>query len=246
MKYLLPILFLFALAITASASELSLANTETITPTGINLSYIDGSPENRDGPYAGLITSTTSGNTITSIVTGTGTDGQRLYGTEQLTSQSFRVGDTLSVTLKASPCLVLSGEPALARFTIASDWNDNYYLSNPSSSIDISNGTNGWETFSITLNPANFTVWPVGNTGIGFANTIANAGVVGIDFLAAGATGTSSDYNSNGQLPSYGTVGNVSIEQCVVTPEPSTFILLAVAGAIAAIVWVIRRRKVAV
>jgi len=41
-------------------------------------------------------------------------------------------------------------------------------------------------------------------------------------------------------------VGNVSIEQCVVTPEPSTFILLAVAGAIAAIVRVIRRRKVAV
>ena len=84
----------------------------------------------------------------------------------------------------------------------------------------------------------------MGDTGIGFANTIT--GAVGIDFLAAGATGTSSDYNSNGQLPSYGIVG-----QCLyraVCRHARAFDLHPACRhrAIAAIVRVIRRRKVAV
>jgi len=246
LKHWLPIIaVLLSLAcVSAKAGELQLSNTYSITPDGIDLSYIDGSPENRDGPYLGTVSTFTgsSGKTFESV-TGVGTANQRLYGMEQLTQGSFKEGDTLSVTIKASACQSIDGLPALARFTLASDWNDNYYLSSPSSSIDITNGTNGWTTYSITLNPANFSdVWPVGNTGIGFDATIANAGVIGIDFLSAGATNGTSWYNANGQLPSFGIVGQVSIGQVTVTPEPSSFVLLAVALVIGLGVWATRKK----
>jgi hypothetical protein len=251
LKHWLPIiaiLWILAGVVTvAKASELQLSNTYSITPDGINLSYVDGSPENRDGPYLGTVkTYTNSAGTTFESVTGVGTATQRLYGMEQLTQGSFKEGDVLSVTIKASACQSIDGLPALARFTLASDWNDNYYLSSPASSIDITNGTNGWKTYSIVLNPSNFSdVWPVGNTGIGFDATIANAGVIGLDFLSANATNTTNWYNSNGQLPSFGVVGQVSIGEVAVqgaVPEPSTFALLAVAGGVGALVYA-RRKK---
>src|SRR5271157_1867201 len=201
-----PVIIVLLTCVFARAGELQLSNAYNIPPDGINLSYIDGSPENRDGPYLGTVSTLTGsdGKTFESV-TGVGTANQRLYGMEQLTQGSFKEGDTLSVAIKASACQSIDGLPALARFTLASDWNDNYYLSSPSSSIDITNGTNGWKTYSITLDPANFSsVWPVGNTGIGFDATIANAGVIGIDFLSANATNGTNWYNGNGQLPSFG------------------------------------------
>ncbi len=216
------------------------SNNYNITPEGIVLSYIDGSPENRDGPYPSTLQTGTFGGTTYNYVTGVGTPTQRLYGMEQLTSQSFKEGDTISVTIKATPSTSLDGLPALVRFSLASDWNDNYYLSN-NGSVNIYEGTAGpgFETFTTTLEPYNFTAWPV-NNNLNFDQTIASVGVIGIDFLSNGATGTSSDY-VNGQLPSYGIVGQVSIGQAVATPEPSTLALLAVAG-IAALVYVKRRK----
>ena len=216
-------------------------NNYNITPDGIVLSYIDGNPENRDGPYPSTLQTGVFGGATYNYVTGVGTPTQRLYGMEQLTNQSFKEGDTISVTIKATPSTSLDGLPALARFTLATDWNDNYYLSNEGS-VTLTKGTAGpgFETFTTTLEPYNFMAWPVNNS-LNFDQTIAKVGVVGIDFLSTGATGTSSDF-VNGQLPSYGIVGQVSIGQAIATPEPSSFVLLAVAGGIGALVYA-RRRK---
>ena len=86
-----------------------------------------------------------------------------------------------------------------------------------------------------------FAGWPVGNTGIGFANTIANTGVVGIDFLAAGAAGTSSNYG-DGQLPSYGIVGKVSIGAVCRHARTFNLLLLAVALVIGWGMWTTRKK----
>ncbi len=45
-------------------------DTIQVAPQGINLSYIDGNPENRDGPYASTVLTDSAGYTYT---TGTGT-----------------------------------------------------------------------------------------------------------------------------------------------------------------------------
>ncbi len=214
-------------------------DTIQIAPQGIYNSYIDGNPENRDGPYPTIVLTDSAGYTYT---TGVGTPDHRLYGMEQLDPISAKVGDMLSVTIKSSSCQSLDGTPALGRLVLASDWNDNYYISNTNVSINLTESINNWTTYSIVLDPANFTVRPVGDTGIGFVNTIDNAQVFGVDFMSAGNPLNGGGYVGN-QLPSYGIVGNVSIGQ-VSVPEPSSLSLL-VAAVIVGIVFggVILTRK---
>ncbi len=161
---------------------------------------------------------------------------------EQLEPLNAKIGDTLSVTLKSSSCQSLDNTPAVGRLVLAGDWDHDYYISN--TTINLSESINNWTTYSVVLDPANFTVWPVGNTGAGFTNIVNNANVFGVDFFTNGAYGG----YVGGQLPSYGIVGNVSIGQItsqVSVPEPSTLSLL-VAVAFTALIFgglVLTRKK---
>jgi hypothetical protein len=237
---------LAAIAVLLS-STVALAGTIPIDLSNIQLSYVGGGPpETVSAPVAGTVG-------IDGTVAAGGTASNRLFGITVPVQGGFVDGDSYTFTLKASSFTTLDGLAPLARFVIAGPGGNNLFVSNRDN-IDLIKGTapgegggTGYETFTMTLEPYNFNAWPANSTGASFNSTIADASMIGLEFLTTAATGTQADYNNLGQLPSYGAIGQLSISQvsmnqATVTPEPSSFVLLAVALVIGLGVWATRKK----